>query len=255
MVCGAMSGWPIPITQTLLTYLGFVAIIILRYFIIVWPIHHMLWRRPESKVRARRLSKREPTREIIRHEIKLSTLSAFIYAAPAAIIIEMWKAGGTALYSGSVNGLGAWAYLVVSIFIYMAVQDTYFYWTHRIMHHKKIFSWAHAGHHKSVQPTPWASFSFDPFEAAISAWLLPVLALFVPLHVGAALFLLMLMTINAVFNHAGWEAFPERWVSGPYGKVMITAAHHNLHHTKFRGNYGLYFRFWDQIMGTDHGQA
>ncbi len=250
-----MQGWPIPLAQTAVTYLAFVAIIISRYFLIVWPIHWALWQRPAEKVNARRLSRREPTRKTILHEIWLSTLSAFIYAAPAAIVVEMWKAGGTALYDGAVTGGLEWAYLLFSSLMFLCIQDTYFYWTHRIMHHKSLFGLTHAGHHKSVQPTPWASFSFDPLEALISAWLLPVLALFIPLHVGAALVLLMLMTINAVFNHAGWEIYPETWVKGRFGKIMITAAHHNLHHTKFSGNYGLYFRFWDRVMGTDKGQV
>lgn len=248
-----MEGWPIPFTQTLITYLAFTAIIIGRYFLIVWPIHWMLWKRPSESVKAKRLSRRDPTREIIKHEITLSTISAFIYAAPAAIVLEMWKAGGTALYSGPISGLSGWGYVLLSSFGYLAVQDTYFYWTHRFMHHKSLFPVMHAGHHKSVQPTPWASFSFDPLEALTSAWLLPVIAVFVPLHVGAALVLLMLMTINAVFNHAGWEIYPRRWLGGWFGKVMITATHHNQHHTKFTGNYGLYFRFWDKLMGTDRG--
>lgn len=248
-----MDGWPIPLWQSVATYFAFVAIIIGRYFMIVWPIHYMLWKRPAEKVKARRLSRREPTAKTIRHEIILSTISAFIYALPATIVIEMWKAGGTALYSGPVDGLAGWGYLLASCGFYLFAQDTYFYWTHRIMHHKSIFSWGHAGHHKSVQPTPWASFSFDPFEAAISAWLLPALALFVPLHVGAALALLMIMTVNAVFNHAGWEVFPQKWLNGRFGRIMITATHHNQHHTKFTGNYGLYFRFWDLVMKTDRG--
>jgi len=250
-----MQGWPIPLYQTLITYIAFVIIIIGRYFLIVAPIHWMLWMRPSDQVKARRLSKRNPSAKTIRHEIYLSTLSAFIYAAPAAIVIEIWKAGGSALYSGPVTSVAAWGYIAFSAGLYLFVQDTYFYWTHRIMHHKHLFSWTHAGHHKSVQPTPWASFSFDPVEALISAWLLPVMALFIPLHVGTALALLMIMTINAVFNHAGWEVYPDRWVKGWFGRVMITAAHHNLHHTKFAGNYGLYFRFWDRLMGTDRGQV
>jgi sterol desaturase/sphingolipid hydroxylase (fatty acid hydroxylase superfamily) len=63
----------------------------------------------------------------------------------------------------------------------------------------------------------------------------------------------MLMTINSVFNHAGWEVYPKRWVDGWWGRHIITASHHNLHHTKYRGNYGLYFRFWDKVCGTDRG--
>ncbi len=250
-----MAGWPIDLEQTLVTYLAFTAIIIFRYFLIVWPIHWALWKRDPNQIKAKRLSKRNPTPHTIRHEIKLSTLSAFIYAAPAAIVLEMWKAGGTALYAGPISTLSGFGYLLISGLIYLFVQDTYFYWTHRLMHHKRWFTLTHAGHHKSVQPTPWASFSFDPLEALISAWLLPVMALFIPLHVGMALGLLMLMTINAVFNHAGWEVYPDKWVKGRFGKIMITASHHNLHHTKFTGNYGLYFRFWDLVMGTDKGQA
>ena len=241
--------------QTLVTYLAFVAIIILRYVAIVWPIHWALWQRDPAKVRARRLSKRQPSAKIIRHEITLSVLSSFIYALPAAVVIEIWKAGGTALYTGAIDGVLGWIYIGFSAVLYLFVQDTWFYWTHRVMHYKKLFALTHAGHHKSVQPTPWASFSFDPIEAVSSAWLLPVMALFIPLHVGVALALLMVMTINAVFNHAGWEVYPDRWVKGWFGKVFITASHHNLHHTKFTGNYGLYFRFWDYVAGTDRGQV
>jgi sterol desaturase/sphingolipid hydroxylase (fatty acid hydroxylase superfamily) len=25
-----------------------------------------------------------------------------------------------------------------------------------------------------------------------------------------------------------------------------------MHHSKFKGNYGLYFRIWDRLMGTEH---
>ena len=98
-----------------------------------------------------------------------------------------------------------------------------------------------------------ASFSFDAIEAISAAWLLPVMALFIPIHVGTALALLMIMTINAVFNHAGWEVYPDKWIKGWWGEHIITASHHNLHHTKFKGNYGLYFRFWDKLCGTDTG--
>ncbi|WP_427454561.1 sterol desaturase family protein [Litorimonas sp. WD9-15] len=242
---------PIPLSGTVITYLGFTAIIIARYFAIVWPIHFTLWKRAPKK--ARRLSKREPTRETIRNEIYLSTISAFIYALPAAIVVEIWKAGGSAMYSGMPEGVLGWLWLPVSGLIYLFVQDTWFYFTHRVMHHRKLFQHTHAGHHRSVQPTPWASFSFDPIEAVSSAWLLPVLALILPIHVGMALLILMLMTINSVFNHAGWEVYPDRWIKGWWGRHIITASHHNLHHTKFKGNYGLYFRFWDKVCGTDRG--
>jgi sterol desaturase/sphingolipid hydroxylase (fatty acid hydroxylase superfamily) len=37
------------------------------------------------------------------------------------------------------------------------------------------------------------------------------------------------------------------WVSGRH----LTTAHHDLHHKNPNVNFGLYFRFWDKLMGTD----
>jgi sterol desaturase/sphingolipid hydroxylase (fatty acid hydroxylase superfamily) len=49
--------------------------------------------------------------------------------------------------------------------------------------------------------------------------------------------------------------FPERWVKGWFGRHIITASHHEEHHAKYNCNYGLYFRFWDRLCGTDRGLA
>ena len=45
---------PIALWPTVVTILSFTAIIIVRYFAIVWPIHWALWKRTPKK--ARRLS-------------------------------------------------------------------------------------------------------------------------------------------------------------------------------------------------------
>ena len=84
----------------------------------------------------------------------------------------------------------------------------------------------------------------------LSAVFLPLLVFLVPLHVGAALLILLIMTIASVLNHAGWELFPESWMRGLLGRYIITT-HHNLHHTNYKVNFGLYFRLWDKLMGTD----
>jgi Delta7-sterol 5-desaturase len=34
-----------------------------------------------------------------------------------------------------------------------------------------------------------------------------------------------------------------RWIN--------TSTFHNLHHTSSRGNYGLMFRLWDRLLGTE----
>jgi sterol desaturase/sphingolipid hydroxylase (fatty acid hydroxylase superfamily) len=61
------------------------------------------------------------------------------------------------------------------------------------------------------------------------------------------------MTIMGVTNHMGWEMFPRFVVRGAMGKWLITATHHQRHHDSYRCNYGLYFRVWDKLCGTDRG--
>ena len=40
---------------------------------------------------------------------------------------------------------------------------------------------------------------------------------------------------------------------GWFGRHLISASHHQLHHERYNSNYGLYFRFWDRLFGTDVG--
>ena len=237
------------IEALLTTFVALTLIIVARYFMIAGLFYWLLWKRPAEKVHARRLTRIEPAWKVVRNEIKWSIVSSTIYAVPGAIMLEAWKNGGTAIYA-DVAEFG-WVYLVASVLIYLFIHDTYFYWTHRLMHRPKIYKIFHRVHHESKQPTPWAAFSFHPYESIVGAIIIPVMVFIIPIHVGAVLFLLVFMTICSVINHTGFEIFPDPVMRGFLGRHFITAAHHNLHHTKFRCNYALYFRFWDKVMKTD----
>jgi len=224
-------------------------IILLRYALVAGLFYWALWLRPPEKVKARALYKTRPPTSLMWSEIRWSAWASIIYAVPGAYMLEAWQHGQTAIYT-EVSDFG-WLYLPVSLFVYLAIHDTYFYWTHRLMHHPKLFPIFHKVHHDSLTPTPWAAFSFHPYESVVGALIIPLLAFFIPIHIGMVLVLLTLMTVCSVINHAGYEIFPDRWIRGFLGRHCITAAHHNLHHARFRYNYALYFRFWDKVMGTD----
>jgi sterol desaturase/sphingolipid hydroxylase (fatty acid hydroxylase superfamily) len=64
---------------------------------------------------------------------------------------------------------------------------------------------------------------------------------------------LTIMTVMGVTNHMGWEIFPRFMWRGVVGRWLITASHHQRHHERYGCNYGLYFRFWDRVCGTDGG--
>jgi Delta7-sterol 5-desaturase len=188
----------------------------------------------------------------IRREIGWSLVSAAIYGIPAGIVAWGWQnQGWTQIYT-SASDYPLW-YLPVSVLLFLAAHDTWFYWTHRWMHGPRLFKLAHAVHHASRPPTAWAAMSFHPWEALTGAFVIPVLVFVIPIHVAALGIVLGIMTVMGVTNHMGWEVFPRFVVNGRLGNWLITATHHQRHHAEYRGNYGLYFRFWDRVCGTDKG--
>ena len=188
----------------------------------------------------------------IRREIGWSLASAAIYGIPAGVVAWGWaERGWTRIYS-DIGDYPLW-YLPLSLFLYLAAHDTWFYWTHRLLHRPRWFRAAHAVHHASRPPTAWAAMSFHPFEAVSGAVVIPALVFVVPIHVGMLLAVLLIMTVMGVTNHMGWEMFPRALVHSRAGSWLITASHHQRHHDEYQCNYGLYFRFWDRVCGTDRG--
>jgi len=188
----------------------------------------------------------------MRKEVLWSLASAAIYGIPAGVVAWGWQnRGWTQIYSDPADW-PLW-YLPLSIFLYLFAHDTWFYWTHRWMHRPRPFRIAHAVHHASRPPTAWAAMSFHPIEALTGAVVIPSLVLLIPIHVGALALVLTIMTVMGVTNHMGWEIFPRFLHDGRLGAWLITASHHQRHHADYRCNYGLYFRFWDRLCGTDRG--
>jgi lathosterol oxidase len=188
----------------------------------------------------------------MRREIGWSLTSAAIYGVPAGVVAWGWQARGwTEIYT-DLHALPLW-YWPLSVFLYLALHDTWFYWTHRLLHRPRWFARAHAVHHASRPPTAWAAMAFHPIEAVIGAVVIPSLVFVVPIHVAALGLVLAIMTLMGVTNHMGWELFPQRIVHGSLGDWLITASHHQRHHQRYGCNYGLYFRFWDRLCGTDGG--
>ncbi|MEO6092657.1 MAG: sterol desaturase family protein [Novosphingobium sp.] len=183
-------------------------------------------------------------------ELRWSLLSAAIYGFPAGVIAWGWQARGWTRIYTSVDALPLW-WLPLSLFAYLLAHDAWFYWTHRLLHAPRPFRIAHAVHHASRPPTAWAAMSFHPIEALTGAFVIPALVFVIPVHVAVLGGVLAIMTLMGVTNHMGWELFPRRLVHSRLGGWLITASHHQRHHELYRCNYGLYFRHWDRLCGTD----
>ena len=130
------------------------------------------------------------------------------------------------------------------------IDDAWFYWTHRLLHHPKVFRYVHAVHHKSVDVNPFTSLSFHLLEPLIvTFWIVPFV-LIVPVPLPALMILQLVGLFNNIKSHLGYELYPQ-FFQRTWLRYLVTSTHHSVHHTRFRGNYGLHFRFWDLICGTE----
>ena len=193
----------------------------------------------------------------IKREIRWSLASAAIYGVPAGIVAWGWQNRGWTQVYTDISAYPLW-YMPLSVLAFLIAHDTWFYWTHRLMHRPKWFRAAHAVHHASKPPTAWTAMSFHPIEAVTGAVVIPLLVFIIPIHVAMLGIVLTIMTIMGITNHMGWEMFPKGLVRNGlvhrlFGQWLITASHHEKHHEQYGCNFGLYFRFWDRLCGTDRG--
>ena len=222
----------------------------IRYFLIAGIAFLIFYVFRQNKVSFAKIQPKFPKISDYQREIGYSLLTFIIFGLVAAVIFSPVIRPHTFIYT-KISDHG-WGYLIFSFFLMLLVHDTYFYWTHRLMHHPKLFNFFHKIHHKSTNPSPWAAFSFQPTEAIVEAGIFIVFAFTFPIHGLAVLAFLLFMTTYNVYGHLGWELYPKGFNKNFFGKWLNTSVNHNMHHHFFKENYGLYFTFWDKIMHTTH---
>lgn len=197
-----------------------------------------------SKIQKRPLKRKNTIREIIH-----SSQSTLIFTFITLIILFTPLKGYTLIYD-NMNEYSYW-WIGASTLLGLVIHDTYFYWMHRLLHHKKIYKYAHVVHHKSTNPSPWTSYSFHILEAIAEGLILLLLVFILPMHVvSISLFTIASLVIN-VYGHLGYEVAPKAFRTSVFFQFFNTSVHHNMHHSRFHGNYGLYFRIWDRLMKTE----
>jgi Delta7-sterol 5-desaturase len=141
-------------------------------------------------------------------------------------------------------------YAFGGFFLFLIIDDTWFYWVHRLLHHPRIFRYIHKVHHKSIDVNPFTSLSFHWAESIVlTFWIVPA-SMVIPMYVPALGLLQIWGFLENIKSHIGYEFFPSWW-NKSLGRFMTSSTHHNMHHSKFNGNYGVHFRIWDRLLGTE----
>jgi Delta7-sterol 5-desaturase len=222
----------------------------LRYLIIVlvaWLVFYKIFsKRPFVKKIQSRFQKSADYKREILHTV----MTIAIFAAVPLILFTPYIQPHTTIYK-SLDGHS----LVIFFLMFpvmILIHDAYFYWMHRFMHWQPIYKFVHLLHHKSSNPGPFTTYSFAPLEAIGEVSIIIVFAFTIPIHPLNILGFLIFQTIHSVYIHMGYEIMPKSLNKHWLGKYYCTSINHNMHHQYYKGNYGLYFTWWDRWMGTLH---
>jgi Delta7-sterol 5-desaturase len=209
----------------------------------------VVWRLLAKRLQRWRVQlKQRADADQIKSELKHGLLAALPGAVTSAVLLYSSTFGYTKLYSDMSLYGTFWS--VACLFVMWIFDDAWFYWVHRTLHHKSIYRFIHRIHHDSIDVTPFTSMSFHIAESfLLTAWIIPAV-FFVPIWSPALGLLQFIGVFNNLKSHLGYELYPAWFNKGPL-RLLVTSTHHNMHHSKFQGNYGLHFRFWDKICGTE----
>lgn len=230
------------------TFSDFLVLISLRYFLLAGFAFFICYVWLRKKITYAKIQPAFPKAADYRRELLNSLTTVIIFALVPSLLLLTPLRQYTQFYTGAYSlGKGYFWFIFPVIFL---IHDTYFYFIHRLMHHPRLFNFFHLTHHRSTNPSPWAAFAFSVPEAILEAGIVVVLLFCIPLckwHL--FVFFLVLMIYN-VYGHLGWELYPKGFSKNFIGKWINTSVNHNLHHRYFKGNYGLYFLWWDRWLGT-----
>lgn len=220
-----------------------------RYLIAATVVAAIVWALMRTSLRTRKIQARTATAADVRRELLQSFRSCIVYVAITVSIIWMINNG----YIERIGPSLGWPTDLALLGGIILAHDAYFYWVHRTMHHPLLFKNFHRAHHRSITPTPFAAYSFSVPEAIVMGLFVVLWQLFFPTPGWVIFTFLAFQIIRNAMGHAGFELMPRWWLSTRITSWINTTTHHDLHHNGgFNTNYGLYFTWWDKLMGTEH---
>ncbi|KAJ4270362.1 C-4 sterol methyl oxidase [Fusarium torreyae] len=145
--------------------------------------------------------------------------------------------------------------MALQIAICFIMEDAWHYWFHRALHYGPLYKAIHKMHHTYSAPFGLAAEYASPIETAllgigVVGCPIVLLAITGELHLFTMYTWIVLRLFQAIDSHSGYD-FP--WSLRHFLPVWAGAAHHDLHHEKFIGNYASSFRWWDYCLDTEAG--
>lgn len=223
-----------------------------RYLVVCGGAFMLFWVALKERVAHRRIQRQVPERRTLLSELRNSLLGIIFFLLPSVLSTPLYLSGHMKLITDP--SATSPAMIALSFILFIIGADTWFYWTHRGMHHSSVYRFTHELHHRSKQPSPLAGYAFSAIEGFVLGLYLPLVLLVFPVNRVMLWIFVFWFTFLEAYVHLGFEVLP-RWIArNPITKFLGTAVFHDMHHENGAYNFGVYFTWWDRMMGTIHPQ-
>jgi len=236
--------------ETIIKYFEFYFISSFRYLLFTGIFFGVFYSFFKTKFEAAKIQDKKATKKDFYREIFQSLQSNLVLTFFGILVFFTPLRDYTLIYTSTFKYPLLW--IPISLILSLVIHDAYFYWMHRVLHHKRLFRFTHLVHHKSVNPSPFTSYSFHFLEAITEGLVLFIIVFLIPIHPIALIAFGLIGFIINIYGHLGYEIMPKSFRNSYLFKIINSSVYHNLHHKKFDGNYSLYFRFWDRLMRTEN---
>lgn len=175
----------------------------------------------------------------VAREISMSVKSLIVmsgFSTPAEVLIQL---GYSKEYTDPAQY--GYLYLIVSPLLFILFSDCVIYFIHRALHSRLLYRHIHKPHHSFVHTSPFAAFAFHPVDGYMQGVSYHIFVFLFPFHAAVHLVSLVVVSMWTINIH-------DRVTWGIPG--LNGAAHHTIHHTTYKSNYGQYFTLWDKLCGT-----
>jgi sterol desaturase/sphingolipid hydroxylase (fatty acid hydroxylase superfamily)/uncharacterized protein (DUF2147 family) len=221
-----------------------------RYVVFAVGVWLVLWIVLRGVMRGRKIRDASPPARQLATEFLFSLRSIALFSTVGFGLFMAEQAGF--LPGPDLAASWGWPWFVISLVLMIVVHDAYFYWTHRLIHHPRVFRRMHLRHHRSNNPSPFTAYSFDLSEAVVNVTFVPLWMTLVPTDWAVTGFFMLHQIARNTLQHSGYEIMPARRDGRPMFDWFTSVTHHDLHHAEAGSNYGLWFTWWDRLMGTEH---
>jgi len=136
--------------------------------------------------------------------------------------------------------LPSFHWVVIELAVFILMEEFGFYYSHRLMHHPRLYKHIHKKHHEWTASIGIVGVYAHPLEHVISNLLPPVLGpILMGSHVTTAWLWFSMALISTSISHSGYH-FP----------FLPSPEAHDFHHLKFTNNFGV-LGILDRLHGTD----